>query len=178
MRPSNLIKTLAAMVLMAAVALAQAPGDCPAPPPPRGAMRGSMMRGPNGPGPGPGLGMGKWWNNPPLERRLGLTEAQVQQMENVFQQHRAQLAEMRNSLRGLEAGLGPMIEMNRLNEAQITAQIDKIAQARANLEKLSSLMLLDLRRALTAEQWKMLKEQRMTPRLPAGSGTTPPPLPQ
>jgi len=168
------MRVLMVVVMLAAGALAQAPGDCPAPAPPRAGMRPGMMRGPGGMGPGPG--MGKWWTNPAMAQKLGLSEAQGQQMEKSFQEHRVKLTELRNSLNGLESALEPMIGMNRLNEAQITSQIEKIAQARASLEKLNSLMLLDMRRALSAEQWKQLQQQRMTPRMPGGP--TPPPPPQ
>ena len=167
-------RILAIMLALAAAAAAQAPGggDC-APMEPH--MRAGMMRGP---GMGMRPGMGKWWNNPAMAQRLALTEAQVQQMEKAFQEHRARLFELRNNLNGLEAGLEPLIAANRLNEAQITTQIEKIAQARAALEKLNSMMLLDMRRALTAEQWKQLQQQRIGPRSMVPPPAVPPPPPQ
>ncbi len=163
-------KVLTVVAMLTAGALAQASGDCPAPVPPRAGMHPGMMRGPGGIGPGPGLG--KWWTNPMVAQQLGLTEAQGQQMEKAFQEHRAKLMELRNSLSGLESALEPMIAMNRLNEGQITSQIEKIAQARASLEKLNSMMLLDMRRVLSAEQWKQLQQQRI-PRMPGGPGRRP-----
>ena len=50
------------------------------------------------------------------------------------------------------------MEGDQPDEAQVTAQIDKVAQARANLEKSNALMLLAIRRVLTIDQWKKLRD--------------------
>jgi len=46
------------------------------------------------------------------------------------------------------------------NESAILAQIDKVAQARAELEKANARYLLALRSKLTPEQWKQVQEFR------------------
>jgi TonB family protein len=59
------------------------------------------------------------------------------------------------------------------------AQIDKIAQARAELEKANARMLLGIRRVMTADQWQKLKadpggQQSFAPRLaPLGANRSP-----
>ena len=50
------------------------------------------------------------------------------------------------------------------NEAQILAQIDKVAQARAELEKANARFLLAIRGKLTPEQWKQMQELPRRPR--------------
>lgn len=50
-----------------------------------------------------------------------------------------------------------MIEADQPNETQVLAQIDKVAQARAELEKADARMLFDIRKTLTADQWQKLK---------------------
>jgi len=46
------------------------------------------------------------------------------------------------------------------NEAAILAQIDKVAQARAELEKANAAFLLAIRARLTPEQWKLVQAER------------------
>ena len=46
------------------------------------------------------------------------------------------------------------------NESQILGQIDKVAAARAELEKANARFLLAIRAKLTPEQWKSLQESR------------------
>jgi Spy/CpxP family protein refolding chaperone len=108
---------------------------------------------------GMGMGMGKWWNNSELVKSLGLSDAQVQQIEKVFQDHRTRLIDLRAALEKQEATLEPLVEAERPDEAQVTAQIDKVAQARANLEKSNAQMLLAIRRVLTVDQWKQLRSR-------------------
>lgn len=118
-------------------------------------MHGRGM-GPMGPGMGgPGM-MGKWWKNSELVRQLGLSDAQVQQIEKIFQERRLQLIDLQAALQKQEATLEPLVEADRPEEGQVTAQIDRVAQARANLEKAHAQMLLAIRRVLTVEQWKQL----------------------
>ena len=65
------------------------------------------------------------------------------------------------------------------DEGKIVGQIDRVAQARAELEKANARMLLAIRQVLTPEQWKKLQEEQ--PRGgrgqggPGGPGGPPPP---
>ena len=61
----------------------------------------------------------------------------------------------------------PLVSADQPDEAKILAQIDRVAQARAELEKANARMLLDIRRVLTPEQWQKLKAESPAPR-PAG----------
>jgi len=56
--------------------------------------------------------------------------------------------------------LEPMLSANPLDVAKASAQIDKVAQARADLEKANAKMLLNIRGALTADQWTKLRDHR------------------
>jgi Spy/CpxP family protein refolding chaperone len=127
-----------------------------------GMMGPSMMHG-------AGMPMGRWWKNSELVKKLGLSDAQVQQIEKAFQDHRAQLIDLNAALQKQELALEPLVEADRPDEGQVTAQIDRVAQARANLEKSHAQMLLAIRRVLTVEQWKQLRAQH-GPMGPMGHG--------
>ncbi len=125
-----------------------------------------------GPGPGPGFGMhrppmeramgehGRWWNNPTEAAKLKLTDAQRKSMDDTLQQHRETLVDLRGTLEKAELELGPLMKEDQPNEGNILAQIDKIAQARAELEKANARFLLAIRSKLTPEQWKQLEADR------------------
>ena len=51
----------------------------------------------------------------------------------------------------------PLLAADQPDEGKILAQIDRVAQARAELEKANARMLLGLRRVLTPDQWKTLQ---------------------
>jgi len=136
--------------------------------PPQGGMPGQprprRQGGMGGPGgmmamtPAPRMD-GKWWTNTDLAKKLNLTDQQVQQMEQIYQQHRLKLIDQVAAVQKQEVTLEPMLSADRPDEAQVLAQIDKVAQARAELEKSNARMLLGIRQVLTADQWKQLKAE-------------------
>ncbi|MGA8530522.1 MAG: Spy/CpxP family protein refolding chaperone [Acidobacteriaceae bacterium] len=138
----------------------------------------ALAQGPDGHGPGdpggPGFGgpapmdhmfhdgrFGRWWNDPQLAQQIGLTDQQKHQMDDIFLQHRLKLIDLNANLEKQEVLFRPMIAADQPDETKILAQIDTIAQARADLEKADARMLFDLRKTLTPEQWQKLKALRM-----------------
>jgi Spy/CpxP family protein refolding chaperone len=93
-------------------------------------------------------------------------------MDDIFQQHRLQLIDLTATVEREEVTLQPLMAADQPDEAKIIAQIDKVAQARAELEKADARMLLGIRRVLTPDQWKKL--QAGTP----GPGGQQPPAPR
>jgi Spy/CpxP family protein refolding chaperone len=159
---------LAILFALGAMAAAQGPGGgpqaggmpCPMGGPGMGGGMGHGMMGHGMGSHGMGMPMGPWWKNSELVKKLGLSDDKVQQIEKIFRDHRAQLIDLNAALQKQELALEPLIEADQPNEAQVTAQIDRVAQARANLEKSHAQMLLAIRRVLTVEQWKQLRNQR------------------
>jgi periplasmic protein CpxP/Spy len=100
---------------------------------------------------------GRWWNNPEFAQKLGLTADQQKKMEAVFQQSRPNLMDLSATVRSQEAAMEPLLGADQPDETKILAQIDRVAQARAELEKANARMLLGLRRILTPDQWKTLQ---------------------
>jgi len=104
-----------------------------------------------------GMPPGKWWKNAEIVQQLQLSDEQLQRLEKIFQDHRLRLIDLHASLEKEEAMLEPLTEADNPDESQVDSQIDKVAMARAELEKANTRMLLDLRKALTADQWKKLQ---------------------
>jgi protein CpxP len=148
---------LAWTALAASVALAQqggpppgGPGDGTGPPPMEGRrppMERAFHLGPRG----------RWWNNPEFAQKLGLTADQQKRMEAVEEQSRPMLMDLSATVRKEERAMEPLLGVDQPDEGKILAQIDRVAQVRAELEKANARMLLGLRRVLTPEQWKTLQ---------------------
>lgn len=101
---------------------------------------------------------GRWWNKPDMIKKLGLSTEQRTKMDQIFDSYGPKLEHLHANLHKQEDILGPMIGADNPNEGQILAQIDVVAQARANLEKEFARMLLGLQRQLTHPQWEQLRE--------------------
>jgi periplasmic protein CpxP/Spy len=142
-----------ASILLAGTVLAQGPG-------------GGMGQGFGGHRPpmenafGPQSAQGRWWNNPRVVERLKLTDVQRKEFDDIYLQHREKLIDLRANLQKAELALEPLVSDAQPNETKILAQIDKVAQARAELEKANAAFLLALRSKLTAEQWTLLQAER------------------
>ncbi|MFP5237887.1 MAG: Spy/CpxP family protein refolding chaperone [Acidobacteriota bacterium] len=109
---------------------------------------------------GPMGNHGQWWNDPAVIDKLKLTDQQRKDMDAILQDHREKLIDLRANVEKAEVAMQPMIQADQPNEAAILAQIDKIAQARAELEKGNARFLLALRAKLTPDQWKALQDLR------------------
>jgi periplasmic protein CpxP/Spy len=132
----------------------------------------AFAQGPGGPGMGPGFGQhrppmerafggafshGQWWNNPNVAKQLNLTDDQRKAMDGILQDHRMTLVDLEANLQKAELGMQPLMKADTPDQAAILSQIDKVAQARAELEKANARFLLALRAKLTPDQWKQLR---------------------
>jgi Spy/CpxP family protein refolding chaperone len=173
----KLLSIAAVLALFGTVALAQDPpagGPMNGPDPaavqggPGGLMRGRTfemrVRGPMGPGNAMWFhrrGMGHWWRNPRIVEEIGLSNQQKQQLEKISQASRLKMIDLRADLEKQWVILGPMFGSYHPDEAQVLAQVGKVSQARAALEKARVQAMLARRNVLTEEQWNKLKESRM-----------------
>jgi Spy/CpxP family protein refolding chaperone len=118
---------------------------------------------------------GKWWNKPEIVGRLKITSDQQHKMDDVFQQSRTKLIDAQAALAREEATLEPLMEAPQLDDSKILPQIDRIAQARSELEKAEARLLLGIRHVLTADQWRSLQSEFPPPRpRPEDRGDGPP----
>jgi periplasmic protein CpxP/Spy len=140
-------------------------------------LSGALVAGAQAPIDGPGTGMGphrppmeramgphgdhgRWWNEPHAIEKFKLTDSQRKSMDDVYQQHRMTLVDLHANLEKAELTMEPMMQEDQPDEGKILSQIDRVAAARAELEKANARMLFELRRQLTPEQWKQLQADR------------------
>jgi len=155
------------LLIGAASLLAQPPGG------PGGRGPGGPG-GPGGHGPGPGPTpsastsveralqagpSGTWWRDAALAQRIGLTPDQQKKIEDAFQQSRLHLIDLTAAVEKEQVTMEPLLAADHPDEAKILVQIDRIAQARAELEKSNARMLLGFRNVLTQDQWVKLKAE-------------------
>jgi len=121
--------------------------------------------------------LGKWWKNSEIVKKLQITESQVKQIEQAFLESRLKLVDLRAELERRELQLKPLLEVDLPDENKVMAQTQRIVEARGELEKANTLMMLSFRRILSVEQWKGLEEIREARRLPVPPAPPAPPRP-
>ena len=170
------LATLTLVILLALTALAQnsspsAPGHDQGPPP---AMEPPSVGG----APHMGLGQeGAWWKDPQLRQKLQLSDDQVQKIEKIARDQHLLAIDLRAAVEKQETLLRALMDSDSVDKAQVFAQIDKLSEARVQLEKSFVEMLLTIRNALTPEQARKLRD---LPHMggPRGRGFGPPEGPQ
>lgn len=154
-----LVSLALASLLAAPLALAQQPSAPSSPSLPPGPHRFHMDRGMSD-GMRPDFRIappGMWWKSPDLVTKLSLSADQQKRMDDIFQKSRLELIDLKAALEKQEVILQPMLAENPPDTNKVLAQIDRVAQARADLEKSNARMLLGIRGVLTPDQWTKLQ---------------------
>ena len=99
-----------------------------------------------------------------MVKKLDMTGDQVKKMDDIFQQMRFKLIDLNGNLRKEEATLEPLLQADHPDDVKLLPQIDRVADARAELEKTNARLLLSIRHVLTVEQWKKLQSEDPRPR--------------
>ena len=100
---------------------------------------------------------GQWWKDSKMAQQVQVSDNQIQEIEQIFREHRLRLIDLFANVQRQETMLEPLISADNPDDSLVENQIDKIAAARGELEKANARMLLSIRRVLTLEQWKKLQ---------------------
>ena len=94
---------------------------------------------------------GKWWQDERFVRELGLTAEQRTRLEEIFQKTQPTLRARMQALDEAQAQFDRLAE--KADDASVMEQVAVVESARAELNKARTMMLLRMRRSLTADQW-------------------------
>jgi len=110
---------------------------------------------------------GKWWQDERFQRELSLTPEQSTRLEAIFQKTQPTLRQRMQALDKAEDELDRLIETG--DDASVLEHVEIVEAARGELNKTRTVMLLRMRRSLTADQWAKftaLADQRNRQRSP------------
>jgi Spy/CpxP family protein refolding chaperone len=101
-----------------------------------------------------------WLLNPMVVSRLKLSDEQQRAFDKISLEHRENLIRLHARIEKEELALESQIRNYDANVGAVVQQIDRVAQARAELEKANARFLFALRKELTPEQWKQIEAFR------------------
>jgi len=133
------------------------------------------------------LGLGHdWWRNSEIAEAINLSDAQKQQLSQIFASHRASLIQAKGNVELEEGKLRDLLDQDQPQQDQVLAEMTQLQNARNAMEKEFTIMSLAFRGVLSPDQWKKLqavtrermgKMFRMHHGGPGGTGNeAPPPL--
>lgn len=134
----------------------------------RGGMRGHSFMAPAPPPPTPaltphlglqlGLG-GRWWDDSKTIKHLGLRSDQQRRMDDIFEANKPKLLGLLGNLQREETNLASLPPGDLQDEAKVFAAIDRVSEARNELEKAYAHQLLQIRQQLDPGQLEQLDRE-------------------
>jgi Spy/CpxP family protein refolding chaperone len=113
-------------------------------------MRGGLQLGPPG----------RWWDDKHFAKTLHLRPGQKKRMDDLFDENRSTLVSRYQALQQEESKMEVLSRAQTLEESALFAQIDRVAQARAELEKANTHLLLQVRKEMDSDQISHLDASR------------------
>jgi hypothetical protein len=110
------------------------------------------MHGPHGP-----HGEFAWWKNSETVSKLGLNDSQVKQLDQTFIQHKMKLIDDMAAMQKADLNLHTLLDADSPEQSQVMAAVDQVLAARGTVERETTMMMLDMRKTLTVDQWKQLR---------------------
>ena len=112
--------------------------------------------------PHPGLQLGppgqKWWDDKTFVKSLKLRPEQQARMDAIFEQNRSALLSRLASAQQADMQMDELSRSSAPDESALLAQIDRVAQAHAELDKATTHMLLQMRKEMDADQIRRLEK--------------------
>jgi Spy/CpxP family protein refolding chaperone len=117
-------------------------------------MRGLEMNLPRVPmRSGPQLGLsGRWWDDGKTVKKIGLRNDQQRRMDDIFEANKPALVNLFTNLQTEEAKLVSLPAGDLQDETKVFAAIDRVSQARADLEKENAHILMQIRQQMDPTQ--------------------------
>jgi len=108
----------------------------------------------------PDVPPGKWWKRPAVVKELALSADQQEKLEQIFAKNRREFVDLKADAEKRQFDLEELMAKKDSDPKKVTAAIDALEQSRAKLRKSVSLMILEMRGVLSAEQWQKIVERR------------------
>ena len=109
---------------------------------------------------GPQLGLsGRWWDDRHVSKAISLRPDQQRRMDDIFEANKGQLLNLYANYQHEEQKLANMPASDLQDESKVFAGIDRVAQARADLEKENAHILMQIRKELDGEQLVRLDKE-------------------
>jgi len=102
---------------------------------------------------------GRWWDDHGTSKKLNLSSDQQRRMDNIFEANKPTLINLYTNLQHEEVNLASLSHADLQDETKVFAAIDRVSQARSDLEKEYAHTFLQIRQQLDPQQLDALDRQ-------------------
>jgi len=108
---------------------------------------------------GDSLAPGRWWRSPELSKDLGLTEKEKQVLDDMYVKNRTALIDLRSDLEKERLKLEASLEKDPFNESAAISQLKRVEERRQKLSYERFKFIIESRKILGAERFRMLSDK-------------------
>ena len=101
---------------------------------------------------------GKWWKDPHIAKELQLTAGDVKQLDKLFVKSRRQMIDLKNRVEKEQFEYQNLMESKTLDEAAVNRQLQKLEQARSELNEERSRFVVAVRKILGSDRFQRLQQ--------------------
>lgn len=102
------------------------------------------------------LPAGRWWRDPRVIQQLGLTNPEIDRLEQAYTESRRRLIQSKGALEAERFELETMFEKNKFNETAARHQFERLEQKRAALAESRFQFVVKVRKILGTERFQKL----------------------
>ncbi len=103
---------------------------------------------------------GKWWKRPAVVESLKLSAEQQERLDEVFSKNRRAFVDLKADVDRRTIDLEDLLAARDVDPKRVGAASEALEQARGRLGKARTMMVVEMRGILTAEQWTQIVDRR------------------
>jgi Spy/CpxP family protein refolding chaperone len=107
---------------------------------------------------GQSMPSGKWWKDPDIAKELNLTSADVKALDKLFVKSRRQMIDLKNRVEKEQFEYQNLMESKTLDEPAVNRQMQKLEQARSELNEERSRFVVEVRKILGHDRFQRLQQ--------------------
>jgi len=107
----------------------------------------------------PEIPPGKWWKRPRVVESLHVTPDQQERLEEIFAKHRRSFVDLKADVERRQIDVEDLLAKKDSDPKKVSSAMDALDEARLRLGKARTMMIVEMKGVLTADQWQMILER-------------------
>jgi len=103
---------------------------------------------------------GKWWKRPRIVQMLNLTGEQQAKLEDIFSRRRREFVDLKADVERRQIDVDELVAKKDSDPRKVSASMEALEQSRLKLRRAATMMFLEQKDVLSAEQWQQVLDRR------------------
>jgi Spy/CpxP family protein refolding chaperone len=103
---------------------------------------------------------GKWWKRPRIVQMLNLSGDQQAKLEDIFSRRRREFVDLKADVERHQIDVEELVAKKDSDPKKVSASVEALEQSRLKLRRALTMMFLEQKDVLTAEQWQQVLDRR------------------